>query len=87
VKFIKWLLFVFGLLLLIWFGFWAVGIVYSLLWYAFWLAVIGAVGYGGYRLLVKKDETPKLPENTPIAIAEIRTDRVLEEYKKKYSQE
>jgi len=83
-KFIKWLLVIFGLLLLIWFGFWAVGIVYSLLWYVFLLAVVGAIGFGGYKLLAKKEETRKLPENTPIAIAEMRTDRVLEEYKKKY---
>jgi hypothetical protein len=87
VKFIKWLIFIVGLLLLIWLGFWAVGIVYSLLWYVFWLAIVGAIGYGGYRLLAGKEQRAELPENTPIAIAEIRTDRVLEEYKKKYSNE
>jgi hypothetical protein len=73
------------LLLLVWLGLWAIGLISALLWYAFWIGILGAIGYGGYRLLAKKEETPRLAENTPIAIAEIRTDRVLEEYKKKYN--
>jgi hypothetical protein len=85
VKFIKWLLIIIGLLLLVWLGLWAIGLISALLWYVFWIAVIGAIGYGGYKLLAGKEEPRKLPENTPIAIAEIRTDRVLEEYKKKYN--
>lgn len=84
-KFFKWLLIIVGLLLLVWLGLWAIGLISALLWYAFWIGVVGAIGYGGYRLLVKKEEPRKLPENTPIAIAEMRTDRVLEEYKKKFS--
>lgn len=85
-NFIKWVLIIIGLLLLVWLGFWAIGVIWALLWYAFWIGLLGAIGYGGYRLLAKKEETPKLSENTPIAIAEIRTDRVLEEYKKKYNE-
>ena len=38
---------VFGIMLL----FWVLGLVGTLLGYAFWLAVVGAIGYGGYRLL------------------------------------
>jgi Flp pilus assembly protein TadB len=85
-KFLKFLLVVFALLLLVWFGFWAIGIVSALLWYAVVIGVIAAVGYGGYRLLFKKDETPKqLEEKLPIGIAEIKdSDRALEEYKRKY---
>lgn len=85
-KFLKFLLVVFALLLLVWFGFWAIGIVSALLWYAVWIGVIGAIGYGGYRLLFKKNqETPQLEEKLPIGIAEVKDyDRALEEYKKKY---
>jgi len=85
-KFIKFVLVALALLLLVWFGFWAIGIVSALLWYAVVIGVIAAVGYGGYRLLFKKDETPKqLEEKMPIGIAEVKDyDRALEEYKKKY---
>lgn len=84
-KFVKFLLVVFALLLLVWFGFWAIGIVSALLWYAVWIGVIAAVGYGGYRLLKGKDETPRLEEKLPIGIAEVKDyDRALEEYKRKY---
>lgn len=84
-KFLKFLLIALGLLLLVLFGFWAVGIVYALLWYAFWIGLVGAIGYGGYRLL-KKDEGPKkLEDKMPIGIAEVKDyDRALEEYKRKY---
>jgi hypothetical protein len=85
VKFIKWLLAIIGVLLLIWLGFWVVGIVGALLWYAFWIAVVGAIGYGGYRLLVKKGDTPRLEDKTPIGISDMtNADRALEEYRKKY---
>jgi hypothetical protein len=85
-KFIKFVLIALALLLLVWFGFWAIGIVSALLWYAVVIGVIGAVGYGGYRLLFRKDESPKqLEEKLPIGIAEIQdSDRALEEYKRKY---
>jgi Flp pilus assembly protein TadB len=85
-KFLKFLLVVFALLLLVWFGFWAIGIVSAFLWYAVVIGVIAAAGYGGYRLLFKKDETTKqLEEKLPIGIAEIKdSDRALEEYKRKY---
>jgi hypothetical protein len=84
-KFIKFVLIALALLLLVWFGFWAIGIVSALLWYAVVIGVIGAVGYGGYRLL-KKDDTPKrLEEKLPIGIAEMKdSDRALDEYKRKY---
>lgn len=84
-KFIKWLLIVIGILLLIWLGFWALGLISALIGYLFWIAVIGVIGYGGYRLLIKKEERPRLEEKTPIGIAEItNADRALEEYKQKY---
>lgn len=86
-KFLKFVLVVLALLLLVWFGLWAIGIVSALLWYAVWIGVIGAIGYGGYRLLFgTKDDSPKkLEEKLPIGIAEVKNyDRALEEYKEKY---
>lgn len=84
-KFIKWLLAIIGVLVLIWLGLWAVGVIYGLLFYVFWIAVIGAIGYGGYKLLSRGDKTRELEDGMPIAIAEMRTDRVLEEYKRKFN--
>ena len=64
--------------------FWLFGVVYTILGYLFWGAMIGGIGYGGYKYL-KKDETPKLEEKTPVAISEMQNvDRELEEYKRKY---
>jgi hypothetical protein len=88
VKFIKWLLIIIGLFLLVWLGLWVVGVVsallWAILWYGFWIGVIGAIGYGGYKLL-NKGEARQLEEKPPIAIAEMRdADRALEEYKQKY---
>ena len=54
-NFIKVLLIVLGVV----FGFfvisWLIGLVGSLLWYGFWLGLIGAVGYGGYKLFTKAE--------------------------------
>lgn len=33
--------------------FWLFGVVWALLGYAFWLAVVGAIGYGAYKLLTR----------------------------------
>ncbi|MBX3290705.1 MAG: hypothetical protein KF855_15420 [Acidobacteria bacterium] len=40
---------VFGVMLM----FWLFGVVWALLGYAFWLAVVGAIGYGAYKLLTR----------------------------------
>ena len=68
---------------------WLIGIISALLWFALWIGLIGAIGYGGYKLLFGKAKTtPKLEEKTPIAIADLKdTDRALEEYKRKYLSE
>lgn len=34
---------------------WVLGFIGSLLWYAFWIGLLGAVGYGGYRLFLKAE--------------------------------
>ncbi len=39
-----------GMLLL-----WVLGVIGSLLWYVFWIGLLGAIGYGGYRLFLKAE--------------------------------
>lgn len=68
---------------------WLIGIISALLWFALWIGLIGAIGYGAYKLFLAKDKPqPKLEEKTPVAIADLKsTDRTLEEYKRKYLSE
>ena len=37
-----------GMLLL-----WVLGFLSTIVWYLFWIGVLGAIGYGGYRLFRK----------------------------------
>ena len=61
-----------------------VGIFYTALWYLFLLGIVAAGGGVAYKLL-KNDDSKKLADKTPIAIAELdNADRTLEEYKQKY---
>jgi hypothetical protein len=61
-----------------------IGIVYSALWYLFLFGIVGIGGVAAYKFL-KKDDSKKLGDKTPIAIAEMdNADRTLEEYKQKY---
>ena len=66
--------------------FWLIGIISTILWYLFWIAVLGALGYGGYKLLFEKDsETARLEDKTPVGISGMdEVDRELEEIKRKY---
>ena len=36
--------------------FWVLGVVYSLIWYLFWIGILGALGYGGYKLFTKVEQ-------------------------------
>jgi hypothetical protein len=40
-----------GMLLL-----WVVGFLSSIIWYLFWIGVLGALGYGGYKLFRKLED-------------------------------
>jgi fatty-acid desaturase len=83
---IKILLAIIGLFLGVWLIFWIIGLVTTLLWYAFWIAVVGAIGYGGYKLFLDKEtETAQLEGGTPTGISGMDSvDRELEEIKRKY---
>jgi hypothetical protein len=84
--FIKIILIAIGLLAVLVIGYWLIGIVYGLFWLLLYAGIIGAIGYGGYKLFFAKEKTKdRLDDKTPIAIADLQnTDRTLEEYKRKY---
>lgn len=84
--FIKIILIAIGLIVLFVAGYWLIGVVYGLFWLLLYAGIIGAIGYGGYKLFFEK-EKPKaqLEDKTTIAIADLQdADRALEEYKRKY---
>jgi len=83
---LKFILIVLGLFLGAWVIFALIGVVYSVLWYAFILGAVGIAGYVGYQLF-KPDEKPQLKAKDPVSEIEFdstRSDRALEEYKRKY---
>jgi hypothetical protein len=82
---VKIILIAIGLIAVVLVGYWLIGVVAALLWLLVWIGVIGAIGYGGYRLFFAKEkETPRLEEKPPVVIAEMKdVDRALEEYKRK----
>ena len=83
---IKILLAALGLFFAIAVIFWVIGIISTILWYLFWIAVLGAIGYGGYKLFLDKgEETARLEDKTPVGISGMDSiDRELEEIKRKY---
>ncbi len=83
---IKIILIAIGLLTVVVAGYFLVGIVFSLLWFLLWVGIVGALGYGGYKLFFDKEKprAARLEEKTPVAIADLKdVDRALEEYKRK----
>ena len=83
---IKVILAVLGLFLAAWVFVIVIGLVTTVLWIAFWVAILGALGYGGYKLFLEKDrETARLEDKTPVGISDMKNvDRELEEIKRKY---
>ena len=81
---IKFILIALGLFTLVFLAYFLIGLVSTLLWYAFVVGVLGAVGYGGYKLF-KKTEAPQIEGKQTVSIREMdNADRTLEEYKSKY---
>ena len=68
-----------GMLLL-----WVLGFLSSIIWYLFWIGVLGAIGYGGYKLF-KKAEAKVLGGGAANEINSAREfDMSWDEYDKKY---
>lgn len=83
---LKFILIVLGLILGAWVLFALIGIIQVVLWYAFILGAIGIAGYIGYQLF-KPDKKPQLTGQDPVSQIEIdsvKSDRTLEEYRRKY---
>lgn len=36
-------------------GLWVPGFLSTIIWYVFWIGLLGAVGYGGYKLFLKAE--------------------------------
>ena len=83
-NFIKIILAILGVVLGAMVVFWLLGVVYSLFWYAFWIGLIGAAGYGGYKLFLKA-ESKALGGGAVNGIGESRDfDMSWDEYERKY---
>lgn len=80
---IKLILGILGIVLGVFLFFWVLGIISSLLWYGFLLAIVGAVGYGGYRLFRRAEERYV---GAGSAAGELERDYQMswDEYEKKY---
>ncbi len=68
-----------GMLLL-----WVLGFLSSLLWCAFWIGILGAIGYGGYRLFIKAEQKYIDGGSTAGSINARDFDMSWDEYDKKY---
>lgn len=83
---LKFILIVLGLIVGAWVIFALIGVVQVILWYAFILGVVGIAGYVGYQLF-KPDKKPELKGRDAVSEIELdsaKSDRTLEEYRRKY---
>jgi hypothetical protein len=65
-----------------------IGLIINVVWYLFVFAVIGAAGYGAYKLFAAKNHSKQLDSKNDSMIDDNefnRADRLLDEYKKKLS--
>jgi hypothetical protein len=84
-SFIKFLLIVFGLILLGMLAFPVIGFIYQALWYLFWMAVVGIMGFVGYKWLTKNSESKLLEDKTPISLAEMKNvNKAFEDFKRRH---
>ncbi|MFM9904174.1 MAG: hypothetical protein ACKVQJ_06330 [Pyrinomonadaceae bacterium] len=70
---------VFGVMIVLW----VLGFVWSIIWYLLFFGVIGAIGYGGYKLF-KKAEAKALGYESPTSIGTNDINMSWDEYDKKY---
>ncbi|HJS51357.1 MAG TPA: hypothetical protein VJ781_05615 [Pyrinomonadaceae bacterium] len=81
---LKILLAIVGIVLGIYLFFWILGIVSSLLWYGVMIAIVGAVGYGGYRLFRKAEDKYVGPGTARDSLDSRDYDMSWDEYERKY---
>jgi hypothetical protein len=65
-----------------------IGLIINVVWYLFVFAVIGAAGYGAYKLFAAKNDSKQLDSKDDLRVETNefdRADRLLDEYKKKLS--
>ncbi len=62
---------------------WVLGFLSSILWYVFWIGLLGAVGYGGYRLFLKA-EAKALGSDPHAGLGGADINMSWDEYDRKY---
>jgi hypothetical protein len=83
--FIKILLVAFGLILLGMFALPLIGFVFQALWYLFWIAVVGTMGYIGYKWLTKDKQTNLLEDKNSFALGGVDSvNKAFEDFKRKH---
>ncbi|HLA95503.1 MAG TPA: hypothetical protein VK612_07270 [Pyrinomonadaceae bacterium] len=83
-KLIKLIVAILGLIFGVMLFFWLFGLITSLLWYGLVIAVLGAIGYGGYRLF-KKAENKYIGGGSANSMIEDRDFNLSwEDYDRKY---
>jgi hypothetical protein len=80
---IKFILGVIGLIFVGMVLLWVLGFLSSLLWYLFWIGLLGAIGYGGYRLFLKA-EAKALGSERRTGLDPADIQMTWDEYDKKY---
>ncbi|HNQ16293.1 MAG TPA: hypothetical protein PKM58_12055 [Pyrinomonadaceae bacterium] len=82
---IKLLLILIGIVALLVVGYWLIGLIFGIFWLLVYAAVIGLVGYGGYKLLFGSGKRNELDDGDPFALDEFdRSNRELEEIRRKF---
>jgi len=80
---VKLILGVIGVFIIGFAALWLLGFLSSILWYAFWIALIGGVGYGVYKLFLKV-ESKALGSDPYGSIGSGDIQMSWDEYDKKY---
>lgn len=62
---------------------WVLGFLSSIIWYVFWIGLLGAVGYGGYKLFLKS-EAKALRSDPHAGLGGADINMSWDEYDRKY---
>ena len=84
-SFIKILLIAFALILLGMLAFPVIGFIYQALWVLFWIAILGAMGFIGYKWLTKDAEPKLLESKDSFALGGMKNvNKAFEDFKRKH---